>query len=472
MQPRNGVKMKFNLPKRSSLLRPAQGLSEGSQREALHSIFRRSCEKNRLPVSVVITHVLKPSLDGGSSSVRLANNAMHLISKGEGITSQWIQAMERNVDIRDLWKYTLRDVVSLNGVGMVNCSHWRRWCPQCFEEDLNSDIGPYDRLLWTIEDVEVCVLHKTLLASSCPGCGCSKIPVLSGRDISGFCPRCYSWLGGSGTPLPDSSDQYAQYLLWMGRSFSDLLDSKTLPKYVSLNILEMLKLLRDRHCNGLDINLAKSLGRNKSVIATWFGQKANPSWRALCEISFIFHIPLLDLLSAEKSALGVSLVRNLPLQISNRTRRKRGEKRNISKILALYAAVQDGDATSMNTITDVGRRLGVEPKDLRRILPMETRRLADLLKMRRVVAKEKRATYRKEALEKEVRLLVTGMTRRNEKLTRRAIDKALRLSGLPVQRNEARFISKLVRDNARAIADALDAKASGTCCAAPISGTS
>ena len=269
--------MKFEIPRRTPLLRPVQGVVDGAAREALHSVVKRICEKNRISVADVVAHVLKPSFESQRCSVRLANNSMHLISKGEGITSQWIDVLQKNVDTPDLWKYTLRDVASLNGVGVANCSHWRRWCPNCFDEDLDTDLGPYDRLLWSIEDLKVCEKHKTLLQSSCLSCGRSKIPVLTGNDISGFCPCCQSWLGGTGYVLPNGLDTHVQYLLWTAHSYSDLLDAGSLPPDVSLNVLEMLGRLRDHHCNGLNISLTKTLGRNKSVISTWFGRHAKPS---------------------------------------------------------------------------------------------------------------------------------------------------------------------------------------------------
>jgi hypothetical protein len=445
--------MKFDLPKRMPLLRPPAGVAVGAARESLHSVIKRVCVKNRLSVSVVVAHVLNSTGHCRYSAIRLANNSMHLISRGENTTSQWIAAMEATVDIPDLWKHTLRDVVCLNGVGAATCAHWRRWCPDCYEEDVGTDVGPYDRLLWSVSNVRVCERHRTLLCSVCAHCGRSELPVLAGLDIPGFCPICHGWLGGKGARLPDGRDQYAEYLLWTARSFSDLLDAELLTANMPDQILEMLMRLRDRYCNGLDVILAKTLGRNKSVIATWFSRKASPSWNALCDISFVFHVPLIDLFSTNETAIDMAVVRALPLQISVRGKRRHGRQLDLVKVLSLYAAIHNGECTFVRTLADVGRHLGVEPKDLRRALLFQTEAIAAALKDRAKNFRERQAAARLDALKNETILVVTEMARRAERPTRRSVDRALSRAGLVVLRSDARFVRAVVQDTARMLAD-------------------
>jgi hypothetical protein len=445
--------MKFDLPKRMPLLRPLPVSMVGAARESLHSLITRVCAKNKLSVSVVVAHVLNSTGHSKHSAIRLANNTMHLIARGDKTTSQWIAALEETVDIADLWKHTLRDVVCLNGVGAATCAHWRRWCPDCYEEDLGTDVGPYDRLLWSVGNVRVCEQHLTLLCSVCPHCGRSELPILAGLDLPGFCPICHSWLGGNGVRLPDGRDQYSEYLLWTARSFSDLLDAEPLPRNEPDQILEMLARLRDRYCTGLDVNLANTLSRNKSVVATWFSRKARPSWSALCDISFVFHVPLSDLFSANTTAIEMAVVRDLPLQISARVRRRHGRQLDAAKVLSLYAAIHNGEHASVRTLADVGRHLGFTPKDLRRALLLQTEAIATVLKERAKSYREKQEAVRLEALRDETVLVVTEMARRAERPTRRSVDRALSRAGLVVLRRDARFVRSVVQDTARMLAN-------------------
>ena len=46
----------------------------------------------------------------------------------------------------------------------------RGWCEQCFRDDLRTDSGPYDRMLWTLMAIERCPVHKVRLRTKCPSC--------------------------------------------------------------------------------------------------------------------------------------------------------------------------------------------------------------------------------------------------------------------------------------------------------------
>ena len=45
-----------------------------------------------------------------------------------------------------------------------------RWCPACFEEDLNLGMTPYFRLLWSFKDVTHCHKHGVPIVTRCPKC--------------------------------------------------------------------------------------------------------------------------------------------------------------------------------------------------------------------------------------------------------------------------------------------------------------
>ena len=149
------------------------------------------------------------------------------------------------------------------------------------------------------------------------------------------------------------------------------------------------------------------------------------------------------------------------MQAVLRPKRKRAEKQSAAKILACYAAIEKGEVVGIPTITEAARRLSVSPKDLRRIVPAETIAFTALLKVRQKFARDKRAVFRAEALGREIRIIVADKTRRAEKLTRRSVEMALRLSGISVRRNEARLVSKLVRDAACRLANGTENSLSG-----------
>lgn len=71
-----------------------------------------------------------------------------------------------------------------------------RFCPQCYEADLNAERPMYNRLLWSIACVEACPLHRMLLqeiptappAETLPF-GCLAYPELTGPASRPFAQR-------------------------------------------------------------------------------------------------------------------------------------------------------------------------------------------------------------------------------------------------------------------------------------------
>ena len=436
--------MKFTMSERVPLLRPLRTTTSGDSQEALHSLVRRTAEKNHLSPAVVISQIFSDASKGGQTPVRLGNNMMHLISKGERISNRWIAALSASVDMSKLLDQTLCSIANIQGVGEIQCSHWRKWCSRCYEEDVSTDIGPYDRLIWSIEFVGVCIRHKNLLRNSCPSCGKSKLPVISGNDISGFCPCCQAWLGGKDVSLPTGDDDFGRYLCWTTQCFVDLLDCDDLPQDATENILEMIMLLRELHCAGVDKNFATAISRNKSVVCTWLKKKARPSWQALCDISFVFHVPLLDLLRSDKNAVAFSFVRNLPLQ-TRKIERKKAKKTDLEYVKLIYSQVLKDLIPGVTTITSVGRRLGIPSKELRRILPDQTEELAVFLRERQFKAREKSKSIRSMTLAVEVESAIRIMIQEGVKLTRRAVERKLRLGGISIQRHETQYVRRMVK---------------------------
>ncbi len=64
------------------------------------------------------------------------------------------------------------------------------WCPNCFE----FDHIPYWRLLWALQAVEACPIHRCPLQKVCPYCYMC-LPRASGGMRPGFCSLCSRWLG-------------------------------------------------------------------------------------------------------------------------------------------------------------------------------------------------------------------------------------------------------------------------------------
>jgi hypothetical protein len=88
----------------------------------------------------------------------------------------------------------------------------RAWCPDCFADSKDRHEPVYERLIWTLIPVSVCVPHQRLLEESCPFCGRSS-PVLTVRSRVGHCFRCDRWLGSDNQAKTSRTDQPEEDLI-------------------------------------------------------------------------------------------------------------------------------------------------------------------------------------------------------------------------------------------------------------------
>lgn len=431
-----------------SLLAPRPGPMTGSTREALNSVFRRICEKNQLTVANVLSQLILVPQDITKDGLRRMSDGLYLVNRG-GIESQKLIAkMESLTTLKGLQSLTLQQLAGLKGVGTLSLSRYRKWCGHCFDSDLESELGPYERLLWSIDLVEACPNHKVKLRSTCPICGSGPFPLLTGRDISGRCPKCLDWLGGGAIPLDEHDDSYSKYILWAAQSFSDLLDSPLETNVdLSVGFRTILGGLAAHHFSGIAAHLAAAIRRNRSVVTTWLAGQSYPSWQALCEISFVFQIPLPELLKGDTDCILFSSLRSLPLAVLERiTRpRKAPQKRDVNAIRKFLGRVIRGEFEYILTIREVANRLGIHPRWLALLLPKETTELSVVLAERRRRLMEQRRASRRNVLREGAFAAVSHLHSSGRSVSRRSVDKELARNGILVRRGEAPTVLGFVK---------------------------
>jgi transcriptional regulator with XRE-family HTH domain len=71
---------------------------------------------------------------------------------------------------------------------------WTVWCPLCYEEQKSQNKPIYNKLIWIIEGISVCLIHNTSLAEICPFCK-KNMKHLGNKSRPGYCSNCLKWLG-------------------------------------------------------------------------------------------------------------------------------------------------------------------------------------------------------------------------------------------------------------------------------------
>lgn len=84
----------------------------------------------------------------------------------------------------------------------------RAWCPYCLQSDLENKNPIYERLLWKIDIIESCPVHKQNLVVICPHCKSSQSN-FSRYSFPGFCSHCKTWLGeANNIPVTEKANSF------------------------------------------------------------------------------------------------------------------------------------------------------------------------------------------------------------------------------------------------------------------------
>lgn len=445
---------------RAPLLFPPAVLQSGAQREGLNSLFKRLCGFNYLSVNAVLGQLVMPITGGDGRRLTRMGYPGELINRGMEPSSRIISAIARLTACpMNLEALTFGELAGIPGSSAIGMAMYRKWCPRCFEDDLATEAGAYERLIWSLSSVETCHTHECLLVNKCRHCGKGPFRMLLGRDLPGFCPACQAWLGDESVDRVSRQDPNGRFLIWVASSYATLLNDSLddLPD-VRESFSRILYALLDHRFEGVQVHLANALQRNRSVINTWLHKRASPSWMVLMELSYMFQLPVEEILRGNIDCVEFSSEQVPPpttlVRLSNP--RKKPKKRDPDELSRFLLRVENGELPGVTTMREVAVRLGLDPRELSRLLPVESARLSQILKGRRQAAGQlKRQEYRA-SLQRHVPMVVRRLLDDGITVHRRSVDQALAKSGIKSRRSEARYVKELVSE-AMSFFDSLEA---------------
>jgi hypothetical protein len=412
----------------------------GPQRVALHSFFRILCEANQLLVNDVVSELSVPLFGASPTRSRRLVKNLKAIDSGSVQSDRLVRFLERATGLGELGSLTLHQLSCLPEVSPLVTGPFRRWCPHCYFDDVSSGMQAYDRLLWSIDLVRVCPVHSAPLESRCRGCGKERAPYLFGRDISGFCPRCRAWLGLRLQGPQAPKDDQARHALWIAQSLAQVLDSPpTQDVDAGQNIRTSVLALAKLHHGGAYASLARQIGRNKSVIATWLAGKARPYWDAVCDISYVYQQPLGQLLCGvvEQIALADPLILPTAARPRQGVRRKSPSTLDPLELEAFMQRVANGAYDSVKSVEQAAKRLGINVRELYRLADAATKAAAKALKARREAGRKKAKQDRKRGILEELERLGCELAASQRPVTRRLLSEAMEQRGRPIRWKES-----------------------------------
>jgi hypothetical protein len=192
--------------------------------------------------------------------------------------------------------------------------------------------------------------------------------------------------------------------------------------------------------------MAEALGVNKSVVCTWMTTESCPGWRSICEISYVFQVPIRGLITNDPLAIKESRLEVLAVSSMRNKPRKAPTPTDNGAARALMLEVANGEHPQLTTVASVAKRLGVELRGLRRRLPHEVRRLAEALDSRRQLALSTKHESRARTYASAAVVVGQQLAKEGKVPTRREVERRFADLGLPnIRWTEAKTLLTQVR---------------------------
>jgi len=406
------------------------------QRESIVSFVRRLAEKNHLSVSTLLNRLIFPSLGllsgRGNTYVAPYNHGIKQAIPFIAV----IEEISRSVDLNSL---TVQSLFELPGISYYGGVYYhKRWCPRCLQQDIRSAHGPYERLLWSLFEIDACATHNQRLVSTCPHCGASKTPLVTQLDCSGFCGKCIGWLGSAERSTIES--KASPHEVWAAKQVASLIAQPPSPQ--DCHLRESMTLLADKHFCGVRQTFGDALGKSKATVSGWLNGKNRPYLRSVLGISYASQVPVLALLRCDKTAISRSKWRDLP-PAQDRPARAKAAPRDVAADARFLIEVAEGRHLGVKTGDELRSYLEVAAVTLRRNCAAEYR-LARAYQQAAI--DEARLLARAQLvgrLEQKVREAHDSLAKACLKPTRRAILKEMeRLGSRPVGRHDMPLVAE------------------------------
>lgn len=100
----------------------------------------------------------------------------------------------------------------------------KTFCSICYEEFKSRNIEVYDPLIWSIDGIKICPIHKIKLTNNCTNSKCGvQQKYLSRTDVIGYCQKCGQWLGIKQDEYGYNLDEEMKFQLWISKNLKDMI---------------------------------------------------------------------------------------------------------------------------------------------------------------------------------------------------------------------------------------------------------
>jgi hypothetical protein len=354
-----------DLPPRSQLYPlPPRGLHTPLV-ESLSSYVCRLAHEHHVYPGTLIRYLIAPLIakpylvTGRSSSISGFLRLATPINGNSIMAQDWVRALTALTlrhDLRQLTLLAWSEALSERGL----LQKTRHWCPACYAAWKEAHVPIYEPLLWMIEGVSACPVHRCALETHCPRCQ-QESSWLAWRARPGYCLLCGAWLGGAAAALGGTGGQERVRIAeWAGAVF---VYAATMTSPVPrVSFTTALASLVSRRMQGNVAAFARRVSVPKTTMWELAAGTFPPQLPLLLRLCLHLQVSLLDLLTGEGESTSATL-EPLPPPVERAMPHPR-RVFEVDQIRRQLEAILADTTSEPRSLRAVARDLGYPPKTL------------------------------------------------------------------------------------------------------------
>ncbi|MEW4215355.1 TniQ family protein [Bacillus thuringiensis] len=285
--------------------------------ESLTSYIHRLAEVHSISVSSLMRHLIFPTIyKDKDKDHSYSENALYRVYyksysiNGFNKYAELIsQALIRLTSMKELERLTCLKLRSLLTADDIKV--FRHWCPACIYEQQKEKFT-YEKLIWSIKSVTICLKHNCHLESICPNCK-NKMKQLDLQSVIGYCPKCKEWLGSDSVIGNNTCGENILWQNWVYGNIEDLIKSET-NKFINREFVsnKLSNFLNGhfRRTNNTLRNLAENMNYNRCTLSQWKRKAKKISFESLLILSYCVEMPIKEILF-ESDTIKIKNVRKI-----------------------------------------------------------------------------------------------------------------------------------------------------------------
>lgn len=306
---------------------------------------------------------------------------------------------------------TLTKLTQRSDISEMNLNKWtfiprnkgivkkqKHWCMQCYFEWKKEGEALYDPLIWSIELIKICPVHKTLLQTSCPGCN-MEIPIINHRSLLSHCIYCLKSLVSVNEVRIVESEDELLLQVWLCDNIGKLLMYPR--EFVDTSsICNVLQSFRENYCDNNDRVLSRLflLENKRRQINAYCRGTATPHFNLLLWFCYVLGIDLVSVCTGgefiQNERKSNELLQDSKKYFMLESKWSKIDKEIVRKKLMHY--LSDDSPLSFKNIS---MELNIEESYLRKVFPEEAKMLVTKFTNHRANKKDENIRMQKTKIE-------------------------------------------------------------------------